>query len=508
MRLFPRLLVAISVPLLIVVIAVATVFVSTSRVTSALTDLRVHELSSLQSEAGLHRAGWDLDVAMRHGTDRCLRDAGASAAVVAGIAEVAAQLEGTLLRSEGAHPSLLSVSRDYVTLADSLQRRPTCEHVVSAAFQRKRWALDERLTNVWVERMAGLHDTVIEREERIRELTTATFFGGLALVGIAIAIALAVSYALARSVTAPLAVLTRTARRLGGGDLEAPVPKVGGVTELVEFQGELESMRGRLAELDALKQGFIASCSHELRTPLSKMREALALLADGAAGSLGERQLKVVQIARGACERQIRTVTSILDLSRLRAGTPLQVRHASSVDGVVDDAIEQERVEAEARGVLITTEAEGERGMRADLDDALVEHALANLIRNAVSVSHAKQVVHVSRRIHRDAQPDDGRAWLEVDVVDQGPGVPPDIERSIFLPFVTHAPSTSPKRVGVGLGLALAREVAEAHGGRIELVRREAGSCFRFSIPLERGIPAREDTDVAGAAGVESMVVG
>jgi len=480
MRLLPRLLLAVSIPLVIVVVAVALVFASMSRVTAELGELRIHELASMQSEAGLHRAGWHLDVAMRHAAARCARDGAAGTRIAADVTGAARELEETLARSADAHPNLVRVSRDYLRLARRLETRPECALAASAGFQAHRSELDERLTNVWVARTDGLQDAVIVREAGVRELMTATSFGGLLLVGLAVTIALFVSLALARSVTAPLAVLTRTARRLGGGDLEAPVPAVGGAAELVEFGGELESMRGRLAELDSLKQGFIASCSHELRTPLSKMREALALLADGAAGELNARQHRVVSIARRACERQIRTVTSILDLSRLRAGTPLRSRSGVIVDGVLRAAVEQERAEADARGVEIRAQWDDDRRVRADLDDTLLEHAVANLVRNAVSVSDPGQVVRVHRTIRRGPE----GQWLDVQITDEGPGVPEEIERSIFLPFVTHSPRTSPKRVGVGLGLALAREAAEAHGGHLRLVRADAGSVFELSIPL------------------------
>lgn len=462
MRLFPRLLLAVSVPLAVVMVAVALVFVSMSRVTSALAELRVRELSSLQSESALHRAGWDLDVAMRHAAVRCVRDRSAGPRVVADVSSAASALRTRMLRSTGAHPNLLGAARAYLRLASELEAAPSCALATSERYQAQRSALDERLTNIWVARMAGLHDAIIAREDRVHEITTLTLFGGLTLVGIAVAITLAISLALARSVTAPLAVLTHSARRLGEGELEAPVPSVGGVAELVEFAGELESMRGRLAELDSLKQGFIASCSHELRTPLSKLREALALLADGAAGELSSRQLRIVGIARGACERQIRTVTSILDLSRLRAGTPLRLRHAVSIDGVIRAAVDQEEPEAIARGVDLHCDWDGDSSTRADLDDAMLEHALANLIRNAVSVSTQGQSVVLTRRIRPAST--ERPAALEVDVTDDGPGIPEAIESAIFLPFVTHSPSTSPKRVGVGLGLALAREVADAHG--------------------------------------------
>lgn len=484
MRLFPRLLLTQTLPLLIVVIAVGLVFASTTQVTSILEDLRAGELTTLRIEAALHRAGWDVDVSMRHATAECRTDAPTQPVRAARVGETAAALERTLARAASADPVLREVSQAYVDLAAEVDPRAPCDTLASEPFESRRALLDEQLTNAWVGRMAGLHDAVMLREDQAQRAGDAGLAGGVILVLVALVIALAVSLAFARSVAAPLTRLTHIARRMGKGDFGAPVGVVGGPTELVEFGEELEAMRSRLAELDSLKQQFVASVSHEMRTPLSKLREALALLADGAAGELGPRQQQVVRIARDACERQIRTVTSMLDLSRLRAGSPLRLREQASLDGAIRAAIDEERADAAAAGVTVDLELEGAPNVVARLDDVLFERAVANLVRNAVSVSSTGQRVQVRRAV-LDRGPDgDAGGWVRLSVRDEGPGLPPELEKSIFQPFVSHAIAGSPKKVGVGLGLALASEVARAHGGRLSVVRPERGSEFQLWVPV------------------------
>lgn len=484
MRLFPRLLFTQLLPLVIVVIAVALVFASTTGVTSMLGELREGELATLRGEANLHRAAWAVDVAMRHALQACqaqspLRDERARSVRLR-----ADELGRTLARTNARDAPLLRIVRDYVELAGRVDPDAPCAELGAHAFDRHRMLLDEQLTNAWVDRMARLHDAVIAREDEARRLGVTGLVGGLVLVAVAVVVALVVSLAFARSVTSPLEELTRTARRLGRGEFGAPVEDAGGPTELVEFGRELEAMRRRLAELDSLKQQFVASVSHEMRTPLSKMREALALLADGAAGELAPRQHRVVRIARDACERQIRTVTSMLDLSRLRSGSPLRMRERASLDGAVREAVEEEQADAVNAGVVVELAFEGPQSLTARLDDVLVERAVANLVRNAVAVSSRGQVVRVVRSV-LDAGPggEPGR-WARVSVHDEGPGVPPEIEQSIFLPFVSHGIAGSPKKLGIGLGLALAWEVARAHGGHLEILRPARGSEFRLWIPL------------------------
>jgi two-component system sensor histidine kinase GlrK len=254
----------------------------------------------------------------------------------------------------------------------------------------------------------------------------------------------------------------------------------------VALADELERMRAQLQLFEKLKQGFLASVSHELRTPLSKIREALALLSDGAVGDLEPRQARVVQIARTACEREIRMVTTLLDLSRLRAGSPLRLTNGIALESVVQHAVSDERAEATSRGVevLLTVRADG---ARCRLDPVLMECAVANLVRNAVAVSKRGQTVQVT--CEHAPGPTQAPGFL-VTVVDEGPGVPPAIRATVFDAFVTHEVPTSGKAIGVGIGLALAREVARAHAGDLTLVEGDgSGACFELWLPADDVAP-------------------
>jgi len=227
-----------------------------------------------------------------------------------------------------------------------------------------------------------------------------------------------------------------------------------------------------------------------MRTPLTKIREALSLLSDGAGGKLNERQARIVQIAQVACEREIRTVTTLLDLSRLRAGVPLQRKPGASVDEVVRSAVLDEDVEAHERGVIVDVETPGEAA-KACLDMALIERAIANVVRNAVSVSKKGQHVRVRRDLVVEGPSGLAGSWARISVADEGPGIPPEIRQVLFDAFVTHSVESSPKRVGIGLGLALAREIARAHGGDIEAADEPTGGAvFLIWLPLEDAPPA------------------
>jgi two-component system sensor histidine kinase GlrK len=172
----------------------------------------------------------------------------------------------------------------------------------------------------------------------------------------------------------------------------------------------------------------------------------------------------------------------------LRAGGPIRMTEGASIDSVLQAALSDERAEATARGVRIELVTDGDHPT-CTLDTVLVERAVANLVRNAVAVSTAYQRVRIERDVVVDAPGRPGR-WVRVTIADEGPGVPESIRDTLFEPFVTRPVLDTDKTVGIGLGLALAREVANAHGGALDLVPSE-GQGARFELWL----PALEPRD-------------
>ncbi|AKF11535.1 HAMP domain-containing sensor histidine kinase [Sandaracinus amylolyticus] len=477
MRLFSRLVVSHAAPVLVITVALAIVLGALGRMTQLVVELGEDELGTLAREGALHEADWNLDLSMRHALARCAR--GEDEAATEPIERNASILRDRLRGTAPVSQPLYRASVGYLDLADRLLASGVCSPY-SAIAELERSELDARITTIWVERLAELHAAARAQEGDVGRLGTSALVVGVLIAAIALALAMWTARRMAAEISEPLAKISRVAQRLSRGDFgESLVAE--GPAEIVELAEELERMRVRLAELESLKQGFLASISHELRTPLSKIREALALLMDGACGPLQERQARVVGIARTACEREIRIVTTLLDLSRLRAGAPLRRRGGVSVDDVLANAVAEEGSDARARRVTIDVEREGD-SVRTALDEALLERAFANLMRNAVSVSKPGQVVRVTRTIERV----DGRSVAVVRVRDEGPGVPDEVRDTLFEPFVTVAVDGSPKALGIGLGLALAREVARAHGGELELdATVDRGACFVMRLPLD-----------------------
>lgn len=494
--LLTRLLLGHTLPVLLVMMALGLTLGALTRMTDLLEGVTDVELRSVKIESSLHQAIWRVDTALGHGHSAC--HAGAlPEAVRADIGGSVERLKATVNALGGQASALGETAQRWIALAEQAQGSPACAVLGTDSFRATRDALDEDLTNLWSRRLAQLHALVGDKDAEARTIGSAAVRTGGLVALAAIALAVFLAYRMARAVSQPLSRLAETARQVGTGDFSTQVA-VSGPVELQALAREFERMQAQLGELDHLKRGFLASVSHELRTPLSKLREALALLHDEIVGPLGPEQRRVVEIARRACEREIRMVSTLLDLSRLQAGGPIRTRSGHVLDEVIVRAVEEERVDARSRNVTVDV-ALAEPAPRCDVDQVLLERAIANLVRNAVSVSQPGQRVTVERGW--SAENERGERLVRISVIDQGPGVPDDIRDTLFSPFVTRIVPRSPKALGVGLGLALAREVALAHGGDLLLDEADTGGAtFHLLLPTAPSTNTASDSAPHGSA--------
>lgn len=439
-----------------------------------MTVIRDQRLTSIDSEEQLHRAAWDIEVELRRGRSAC------SVPVVQ--RDVQSKIDAAAWRFQTLNEQLVDVApalRDaagrYLVFAHEMTSGATCELLLSPHTEERRLLLDEDLTDAWIDRLHELHADIEEKEARARDIGDRTKHAGIVIAVMGAGLALVIARVTAESVTRPIAALAEAATRLGEGELAPPIVPVGGPLEVEALRSDLERTREKLLGVDRMKQGFLASVSHELRSPLGRLREALSLLSDGTVGELSAQQKRVVALARNACEQEVRIVEALLDMTRVGSGMPVQRAAGVEVGRVVEAAVEAEKGEAATRGVRVVVDKPASfPSMTADA--ALLERAVANLIRNAVSVSPRDEAVEVA------VTAEDRR--IRVEVRDRGPGLPPGLAKKIFEPFNAAAVKAADRPAGIGLGLSLVREVARAHGGDVTVRREDDKTIFRFEISI------------------------
>ena len=226
-----------------------------------------------------------------------------------------------------------------------------------------------------------------------------------------------------------------------------------------ERSREQSARRERLASLGELA----ATVAHEVRNPLGAIKGYAQLVDEGAGGETAQRAARTI---REECERLERTVTQVLGYAR-----DAQPRlEALELRGLLDVELGRLAADAAAREVRLVRDYGDEAvELRADRDQ--LARALGNLVQNALAVSPPGGRVVVGVRAER--------RQVELFVADEGPGVAAEDRERVFLPFFSR------RAGGTGLGLALVRRIAEAHGGSVDVVSRAAGGA-EFVLRLPR----------------------
>ena len=276
----------------------------------------------------------------------------------------------------------------------------------------------------------------------------------LALAVMAGMIALLTTWSV-RRMTAPLALLADAAQRLGR-NVEAPALAMSGTVEMRHAAAAFNEMQGRLRCLIENRTLMLAAISHDLRTQLTLLR----LRAE--AGQASEDR-----------ERMLRTIAEMEDmltatLSFAREDAKGEERRRVDVSALVSSIVDDM-----ADAGLPVTSAQVASGIVADCKPVALRRAITNLIDNAVKYGK-RATVGLST----------GASMLDLTIDDEGPGIPEDQLVHVLQPFYRLEGSRNRDTGGIGLGLAIAASIAEAHGGKLVLANRpEGGLRAKLTLP-------------------------
>jgi PAS domain S-box-containing protein len=227
-------------------------------------------------------------------------------------------------------------------------------------------------------------------------------------------------------------------------------------------------------ELERLKSQFISMVSHELRTPLTSIRASMQLLiAEEMTGNEDANQL--VRVALSNADRLIRIVNDILDMSKIEAGEMTVSPKPTKLARIIEDSVRSVEAFARDSGVTITHAVNGVVDVIADPDRTI--QVLINLLSNAVK--HAPSGSQVEVTAGREGP------MAAIAIRDHGPGIPSHKVDFIFEPFTQLDGSDTRRIAGTGLGLTIARALAEKQGGGIRVSSREGdGATFTLTVPM------------------------
>lgn len=280
-------------------------------------------------------------------------------------------------------------------------------------------------------------------------------------------------YSLARRALAPIETMADRARTITAQRLSDRLPVHNPNDELGRLASVFNELLGRLESSFEQMRRFTADVSHELRTPLTAMRSV---------GEVGLRERRDAEAYRGIIGSMLEEVgrlstlvDRLLTLSRAEIGQVKLSRDVVDLRGLAEEAVAQLGVLAEEKRQTMTVEPGGSpRGLG---DRAVLRQSLMNLVDNAIKYSPAGAQIRL-------------RVWESptsavLDVIDNGPGIAPDVRARVFDRFYRAGSSRTSERVaGTGLGLSIAKWAVEANGGQLSLESTGGGgSTFRIAVP-------------------------
>lgn len=311
--------------------------------------------------------------------------------------------------------------------------------------------------------------TIISRVPEPARGKVALFVGAVVLV------TAITSFALSRMLALPLQRLADVARELGEGKLDTRTG-IRRRDELGRVAEAFDEMAGRITHLLRSQTELLANVSHELRTPLARIRVALDLAEEGDAATARE-MLSDITEDLSELERLVEDVltTSKLDLASEGSGTPPLRPERVEVQGLVEKAASRFRTARPGRVLEVSVD---ETLPSLDADPVLLRRALDNLLDNAGKYSEPRTPVRLRARVGATGK-------LALEVADDGIGIEPEDLPRVGTPFFRTDRSRARRTGGVGMGLALARRIVDAHGGTLTLESTPGqGTTARIVLPV------------------------
>ena len=259
---------------------------------------------------------------------------------------------------------------------------------------------------------------------------------------------------------------------------DSATPMVIAAVPIRNAQGEIDGAvvafqdASALRAVDRLKDEFVSTVSHELRTPLTSIRGSLQLVLDDSPGIVDEDHRQLLNVALNNCERLIRIINDILDISKIEAGRMSLQTAPAHVPPIVVAALETVKPVADRANIHLSSEVPAELPA-VNVDADRIVQALVNLLSNAVKFAPAESTVSVEVA-HRNGE-------VHIAVQDRGEGISEADLARLFQKFQQVDASASRRKGGTGLGLVIARALVEQHAGRID-VQSEVGKGTRFTI--------------------------
>lgn len=304
---------------------------------------------------------------------------------------------------------------------------------------------------------------------------------------LSVALACVIGVLFARGLVRPINRITKTAQAIKEGDLSARV-NLEGKDEIAEMGKTFDAMAESVESNQELERRLTTDVAHELRTPLMAIQSTVEAIMDGVFKA-DEERLNTINIE---VQRLSRLVDAILKLSRLESRSTPMNEEVVDVGELIRPLVMSHEAFVTDAGLTLEYESEPDVVVYADRD--MLRQATANLISNAVRYTPAPGKISVSVK--------SGDVMAAIAVRDTGIGLSPEERRMVFKRFWRAEESRQRQSGGLGVGLAVVKEIVDRHGGWVQVEGRKGeGSCFTIHIPLYDEQRVKEQKEKANSNG-------
>ena len=271
----------------------------------------------------------------------------------------------------------------------------------------------------------------------------------------------------------------------GNGEFLGSIHVAKDISQIKQYQLELEQKNKDLEKLDQLKNDFVSIVSHELRTPLSITKEGISLVLDGVTGSINPKQSKILATSKNNIDRLARIINSLLDISKIESGRVELKKKSVNFEALIKNVVSSFENMAKEKGLELRVNLPKGRDLSLYIDEDRMIQVFTNLIGNALKFTE---------KGHIDISLEQRTNEMEFMVSDTGIGITAEDLPKVFTKFLQFGRTPGAGEKGTGLGLSIAKGLIKLHRGRI-WVESEAGRGTKFIFTLPKysvGENARE----------------
>ncbi|TYQ24471.1 PAS domain S-box protein [Pseudanabaena sp. UWO311] len=259
------------------------------------------------------------------------------------------------------------------------------------------------------------------------------------------------------------------------------------ISDRKQAEARLQHTNQELIRATKLKDEFLANMSHELRTPLNAILGMTEALQEQIYGDINDRQIQALQTVEKSGNHLLELINDILNLAKIEAGQVELNYSSASISCLCASSLNFIKQQAMKKQLQIDMHLQPNLP-EMQLDERRIKQVLINILNNAVKFTangghiklEATKLSHVSEHTQEHTQD-----YLQISITDTGIGISPENIQKLFKPFIQIDSALNRKYEGTGLGLALAKQIIELHGGTIGITSEIGiGSCFTIELPI------------------------